>query len=74
MQAPAQAPIQPRRPLTAAQAEQSLFGSLYDDVVAPKPMTKEEATNPDAPIATVKAVPVKKVTEETLFGLAGGRR
>jgi len=71
-QAPqAQPQVAPQRPQTLAQAEQSLFGSLHDDVKTPKPITEAEENNPDAPIATVTAVPIKKVTTDNLLGLAG---
>lgn len=50
--------------------QSSLFGSLYDDVKQPKPISAKEMADPDAPIATVSSVPVKKVNAETLFGLA----
>lgn len=68
---PPQTPLPLRRPQSLAEVEQSLFGSLNDDVKAPKPMTQAEQNNPDAPIATVSSVPVKRVTTESLLGLAG---
>ena len=67
-----QPPARPHRRLSLSEAEQSLFGSLHDDVKMPKAMTAAEQSNPDGPIATVTSVPVKKVTAETLMGLAGG--
>lgn len=67
-----QAPARPQRPLSLSEAEQSLFGSLHDDVKMPKAMTAAEQSNPDEPIATVTSVPVKKVTAESLMDLAGG--
>jgi len=59
--------------LPAARAQDSLFGSLYDDVIAPKPISADQITQqPNAPIATVTSVPTKPVQTETLSGLAGG--
>ncbi|WP_371397706.1 hypothetical protein [Fretibacter rubidus] len=52
----------PQRPMTAAQAQQSLFGSLHDDVKIPRPIDPVAvARNPDAPIPTVSNVPVAPV-------------
>ena len=52
----------PRGPMTAAQAQQSLFGSLHDDVKVPRPIDPAAvARNPDAPIPTVSNVPVAPV-------------
>ena len=61
---------QPQFPagMTAQQAEQTLFGSLYDDVTAPKSLTPEDLpADPDAPIATVKSVPVEKISVDNLM-------
>jgi len=58
--------------LPAERAQDSLFGSLYDDVIVPAPINAEEfSNNPDVPLATVKAVPTIPVTTENLAGLAG---
>ena len=71
------APVPPRMPqpqpqfpagMTAQQTEQSLFGSLYDDVSAPNSLTPENLpADENAPIATAKSVPVKKVTVDNLM-------
>ena len=43
-----------------------LFGSLYDDVKAPKTLTaKDIPTDPDAPIPTVTSVPIKRLDVQT---------
>lgn len=56
------AEMSPRQPMSAAQAEQSLYGSLYDDVKVPRPIDAAAfAANPDAPIPTVANVPVAPV-------------
>lgn len=69
----APAPKPPMVKLPAARAQDSLFGSLYDDVIAPKPISADQITQqPNAPIATVTSVPTKPVQTETLSGLAGG--
>lgn len=40
----------------------SLYGSLYDDVKAPKILTREDIpTDPNAPIPTVTSVPIEKL-------------
>jgi len=54
-----------------ATTQQSLFGSLHDDVQVPRSITPSDTKNPNVPIATTQAVPTKPVTTETLFGLAG---
>ncbi len=70
-------PPQPQLPqamvkLPAERAQESLFGSLYDDVIVPAPINPETfSKNSDAPLATVKAVPTIPVTTENLEGLAG---
>jgi len=56
--------------LTAEQAQQSLFGSLNDDVKAPKPLLKAPH-NPNVPIATAQSRPTTPVTQENLNRLAG---
>lgn len=68
-QAPAQSQVQ--APQTIKAAEASLFGSLYDDVAQPKPMTLLEMIDPSAPISTAKSIPAKKYNAETLMNLAG---
>lgn len=62
--------ISPKVPvgISVAAAEESLFGSLYDDVTAPKSLTAQDIpTDSDAPIATVSRVPTKKVTVEDMM-------
>lgn len=65
---PLTAPVRPnpdnlagRNPvaLSAAQAQASLFGSLYDDVNQPRALSEADVSDPDAPIATVATVPVQ---------------
>ncbi len=56
--------------LTAEQAQQSLFGSLNDDVRGPKPLLRAPL-DPDAPIATAQSRPTQPVTQEQLGALAG---
>lgn len=52
------APRQTAAPaLTAEQAQQSLFGSLYDDVKIPVPVDPAVAADPNAPIPTVASIP-----------------
>ena len=65
------APLLPMH--NAAAAQESLFGSLYDDVSVPAPADPVALADPDAPVATAVAVPVVPVTQENLKGLAGGR-
>ncbi len=57
-------------PMSAQQAQQSLFGSLNDDVRGPKPLL-QAPSDPDAPIATAQSRPTKPVTQEQLGALAG---
>ena len=76
------APAQPRpampRPTAPSRAssqaaQESLFGSLYDDVAIPAPAAvSENIADADAPVATAVAVPVRPVSVESLKGLAGG--
>ena len=56
--------------LTAEQAQQSLFGSLNDDVRTPKPLL-QAPRDPNVPIATAQSRPTKPVTQEQLGALAG---
>jgi len=79
-----QAPIIP----TATPNQQSLYGSLYDDLTqnmtpVPRPQTApDQVNNPDAPLATSRAIPVvpvqtvplgySEMPNQTLSGLAGG--
>lgn len=67
--------------MSAGTAQDSLFGSLYDDVKVPRPIDPAAvAANPDAPIPTVANVPVQPVQSGPLPaprapiapGLAGG--
>jgi len=68
-----QAAAQRQAQLTYEQAQQSLFGSLNDDVQAPRPLTAPPA-DPNAPIPTSQARPTQPVTQGTLGALAGGPR
>jgi len=45
------------RPMGAAEATESLFGSLYDDVKIPAQIDAAQITDPNAPIPTVSSVP-----------------
>ncbi|WP_418152784.1 hypothetical protein AB8615_04250 [Litorimonas sp. RW-G-Af-16] len=56
--------------LTAEQAQQSLFGSLHDDVKVPA-VNSNVPTDPDAPMATQTSRPSVAVVTESLDGLAG---
>ena len=56
-----------------AQAKQSLFGSLNDDVQVPAPLTALPA-DPNAPIPTSQSRPVAPVHAESLGELAGPPR
>ena len=52
----------------AETVQQSLFGSLYDDVKAPKALGPEDIPDDvDAPIATVASVPTKKITVDNMM-------
>ena len=55
-------------PQPVAPTQDSLFGSLYDDVAVPAPLSPEAAADADAPIATTARVPVAPRVD----GLAGG--
>ena len=58
--------LAPNAPATIVQ--ESLFGSLYDDVKAPNAIGPEDIpVDADAPIATVASVPSKTVTTENLM-------
>jgi len=57
--------------LSVEQAQQSLFGSLNDDVKTPRPLVSLPV-NPDAPIATAQSRPTVAVSQELLGTLAGG--
>jgi len=57
--------------LSVEQAQQSLFGSLNDDVKAPRPLVNLPA-DPNAPIATSQSRPTIPVSQEPLGVLAGG--
>ena len=59
--------------LTAAQAQQSLYGSLNDDVKVPA-SNRAAPTDPNAPIATAASRPSTPVKTEPLEGLAGAPR
>ena len=59
--------------MTYEQAQQSLFGSLNDDVQAPRPMTALPI-DPNAPIPTSQARPTQSVEQGSLGALAGGPR
>ena len=68
-----EAAAQRQAQLTYEQAQQSLFGSLNDDVQAPRPMTSAPL-DPNAPIPTSQARPTQPVTQGTLGALAGAPR
>jgi len=79
-QAPAPVPTPapaPQIPMSAAAAQDSLFGSLYDDVSIPAPANPKALADPDAPVATSVAVPVTPVNahplQPNLSGLAGAK-
>ena len=59
--------------LSYEQAQQSLFGSLNDDVQAPRPLMKAPL-DPNAPIPTSQARPTQPVSQGTLGALAGAPR
>jgi len=65
-----QAAAQRQAQMSYEQAQQSLFGSLNDDVQAPRPMTALPA-DPNAPIPTSQARPTQPVEQGTLGALAG---
>ena len=66
-----QAAAQRQAQLTYEQAQQSLFGSLNDDVQAPRALSALPA-DPNAPIPTSQARPTQPVEQGTLAALAGG--
>jgi len=68
-----QAAAQRQAQLSYEQAQQSLFGSLNDDVQAPRPLTFAPI-DPNAPIPTSQARPTQPVSEGTLGALAGAPR
>lgn len=67
----AQAAAQYRLPVSYEDAQQSLFGSLNDDVAAPRPLLRAP-TDSNAPIATSQSRPTTPVFQEPLGELAGG--
>ncbi len=66
-----QAAAQRQAQLSYEQAQQSLFGSLNDDVQAPRPMVAPPA-DANAPIPTSQARPTQPVEQSMLGALAGG--
>ena len=68
-----QAAAQRQAAMTYQQAQQSLFGSLNDDVQAPRPMAAPPA-DPNAPIPTSQARPTQPVSQGSLGALAGAPR
>ena len=68
-----QAAAQRQAQLTYEQAQQSLFGSLNDDVQAPRPIIAAP-TDPNAPIPTSQARPTQPVEQGMLGALAGPPR
>jgi len=68
-----QAAAQRQAQLSYEEVQQSLFGSLNDDVQAPRPMTAPPA-DPNAPIPTSQARPTQPVEQGTLGALAGAPR
>ena len=68
-----QAAAQRQAQLTYQQAQQSLFGSLNDDVQAPRPMMAPPA-DPNAPIPTSQRRPTQPVSQGSLGALAGPPR
>lgn len=66
-----QAAAQRQAQISYEQAQQSLFGSLNDDVQAPRPMAAPPA-DPNAPIPTSQARPTQPVEQSSLSALAGG--
>lgn len=60
-------PQTPQRRLSVQAAQQSLYGSLHDDVTVPRMLTEDDlAGDPDAPISTVRSVPVQQVDSSPL--------
>jgi len=68
-----QAAAQRQAAMTYEQAQQSLFGSLNDDVQAPRPMMAPPA-DPNAPIPTSQRRPTQPVSQGSLGALAGAPR
>lgn len=68
-----QAAAQRQAQMSYEQAQQSLFGSLNDDVQAPRPMTGAPS-DPNAPIPTSQARPTQPVEQGALNALAGPPR
>lgn len=68
-----QAAAQRQAQLSYEQAQQSLFGSLNDDVQAPRPMATPPA-DPNAPIPTSQARPTQPIEQSALGVLAGAPR
>lgn len=58
-------------PVSYEDAQQNLFGSLNDDVAAPRPLLRAP-TDSNAPIATSQSRPTTPVFQEPLGVLAGG--
>ena len=50
----------------ASVVQDSLFGSLYDDVSAPAPAQPDALADPDAPVTTAQSVAVVPVLESAL--------
>lgn len=78
-----QAPAMPMQQRRAPRPPQGLYGNLHDDLtksmtIVPRPQTApDNLTNPDAPMATSRAVPSKPVhtaplSKPALPALAGG--
>jgi len=68
-----QAAAQQQAQLSYEQAQQSLFGSLNDDVQIPRPLTAAPS-DPNAPIPTSQARPTQPVSQGALGALAGAPR
>ena len=66
-----QAAAQRQAQVSFEQAQQSLFGSLNDDVQAPRPLVAPPS-DPNAPIPTSQARPTQPIEQGTLNALAGG--
>ena len=65
-----QAAAQQQAQMTYEQAQQSLYGSLNDDIQAPRPLTRAPL-DPNAPIPTSQARPTLPVAQSQLGALAG---
>ncbi|WP_026940887.1 polyadenylate binding domain-containing protein [Hellea balneolensis] len=65
-----QAAAQQQAQLTYEQAQQSLYGSLNDDVQAPRPLMGAPL-DPNAPIPTSQARPTQPIPQSSLGVLAG---